>query len=79
MSLNEDELTLADHLQPLGYRCVANGKMHLRPQCAPGFTLPDQSETTTNGTLPVGTIQGLSASLRWTFEDAQRASTTTNS
>jgi hypothetical protein len=42
-------------------------------------TLPDQSETTQNGTLPVGTIQGLSASMTWTFGESQRAATTTNS
>jgi hypothetical protein len=43
------------------------------------LTLPNQSETTTNGTLPVGTIQGLSASLTWTFNELQRTATTTNS
>jgi spore coat-associated protein N len=42
------------------------------------LTLPDQSETTQNGTLPNNTIQGLSASLTWTFSEAQRAATTTN-
>jgi hypothetical protein len=42
------------------------------------LALPDQTETTQNGTLPVGTIQGLSASLTWTFSEAQRAATTTN-
>jgi hypothetical protein len=42
-------------------------------------TLPDQTETTQNGTLPANTIQGLSASLTWTFEVAQRAATTTTS
>jgi hypothetical protein len=43
------------------------------------LTLPDQNETTTNGTLPVNTIQGLSASLTWTFNEIQRAATTTDS
>jgi spore coat-associated protein N len=43
------------------------------------ITLPDQSETTTNGTLPVGTIQGLSASMTWTFGESQRNPTTSNS
>lgn len=43
------------------------------------LTLPNQNETTTNGTLPVGTIQGLSASLTWTFNELQRSATTTNS
>jgi arylsulfatase len=32
VSLNEEEITLCDHLKPLGYRCVANGKMHFRPE-----------------------------------------------
>lgn len=35
VSLNEDEMTLADHLRPLGYRSVAVGKMHFRPECKP--------------------------------------------
>jgi hypothetical protein len=43
------------------------------------LTLPNQNETTTNGTLPGGTIQGLSASLTWTFNELQRSATTTNS
>jgi hypothetical protein len=43
------------------------------------LTLPDQNEITTNGTLPVGTIQGLSASLTWSFNEAQRDAATTNS
>ena len=42
-------------------------------------SLPNQNETTTNGTLPVGTIQGLNASITWTFSEAQRTATTTNS
>jgi hypothetical protein len=42
-------------------------------------TLPNQTETTQNGTLPVGTIQGLSASMTWTFGETQRTATTTNS
>jgi hypothetical protein len=42
-------------------------------------TLPDQSETATNGTLPSGTIQNLSASLTWTFSENQRTATTTKS
>lgn len=41
--------------------------------------LPDQSETTTNGTAPTTTIQGVSASLTWTFSEDQRTATTTNS
>jgi len=40
--------------------------------------LPTQSETTTNGVLPGSTIQGLSASITWTFTDSQAAAKTTN-
>lgn len=43
------------------------------------LTLPNQNETTINGTLPTGTIQGLVANLTWTFTQAQRTATTTNS
>ncbi|MEI8066628.1 MAG: TasA family protein [Actinomycetes bacterium] len=39
--------------------------------------LPAGSEVTTNGTLPVGTVQGVSSSLTWTFTEAQRTATTT--
>lgn len=42
-------------------------------------TLPDQNETTTNGTLPGGTIQNLSTTLTFTFDEAQRAAATTES
>lgn len=42
-------------------------------------TLPDTNETTVNGTLPAGTVQGLSASLTWRFTEAQRTSSTTSS
>jgi hypothetical protein len=41
--------------------------------------LPDQTETTQNGTLPGVTIQGLSANLTWTFGETQRAAVTTTS
>jgi hypothetical protein len=44
-----------------------------------GVALPDQNETTTNGTLPGGTIQGLSSTLTYTFNEVQRTATTTNS
>lgn len=43
------------------------------------LTLPDISETTINGALPTNSIQGLSASLTWTFTETQRAATTTTS
>lgn len=42
-------------------------------------TLPDQSETTTNGTPPGGTIQGLSTTLTFSFNELQRDAVTTNS
>ena len=40
--------------------------------------LPDNTEVTTNGALPSGTIQGLTATLAWTFTEQQRTATTTN-
>jgi spore coat-associated protein N len=43
------------------------------------LTLPNQDETTVNGVRPTGTIQGLSASLTWTFSETQRTATTTGS
>jgi len=43
------------------------------------IALPNKSETTTNGTFPTGTIQGLSASLTWTLTEVQAAAATTNS
>jgi hypothetical protein len=43
------------------------------------LTLPDQGETVTNGTFPGGTIQGLSDTLTYTFNELQRTATTTNS
>lgn len=42
-------------------------------------TLPDQTETTTNGTPITGTIQGRSATLTYTFNESQRTAATTNS
>jgi spore coat-associated protein N len=43
------------------------------------IVLPDQTETTTNGTLPGSTIQGLTGALTWSFVESQRTVTTTNS
>ncbi|MDQ0209552.1 TasA family protein [Arthrobacter bambusae] len=43
------------------------------------LTLPDQAETTANGTPPASTIQGLSSALTWKFAETQRTSTTTGS
>jgi hypothetical protein len=41
--------------------------------------LPDQNETTVNGTLPAGTVQNASANLTYTFTETQRTATTTSS
>lgn len=43
------------------------------------LSLPDQTETTVNGTAPAGTIQGLSSALTWTFGETQRTASTTGS
>jgi hypothetical protein len=50
---------------------AASAVNHLRIK----LTLPAGSETTTNGTLPAGTIQGLASSLTWTFTEDQRTAT----
>ncbi|NBU32248.1 MAG: hypothetical protein EBS36_03650 [Actinobacteria bacterium] len=42
-------------------------------------TLPDQDETTTDGTPPANTVQNGSVNLSYLFYEAQRTSTTTNS
>ena len=39
------------------------------------ITLPDQTETVTNGVLPPGSIQGLSNSITWQLREIQRAAT----
>ncbi|OLR94063.1 TasA family protein [Actinokineospora bangkokensis] len=54
---------------------TAGANEYLRVQ----LTLPDQNETTVNGTLPASTIQGLTANLTYTFTETQRTATTTNS
>ena len=43
------------------------------------LSLPAGSEVTVNGTLPAGTVQGLTSSLVWTFTETERTATTTNS
>ncbi|MGX5653393.1 hypothetical protein ACWKWC_01300 [Geodermatophilus nigrescens] len=47
---------------------AANSVQHLRVT----LSLPDQVETTTNGTLPANTIQSLSTTLTYTFAVTQR-------
>lgn len=39
------------------------------------LTLPTGNETTVNGVLPSGTVQGLASSLTWTFTEDQRLAT----
>jgi len=41
--------------------------------------LPDQAETTVNGTAPTNSIQGLTTNVTWTFTEAQRTATNTSS
>lgn len=41
-------------------------------------TLPSQNETTTNGVLPGGSIQNLSDTITWTFNESQRTANNTN-
>ena len=41
-------------------------------------TLPNQSETTTNGVLPGSSIQNLSDTITWTFTESQRTAQNTN-
>lgn len=43
------------------------------------LSLPNQSETTTNGVLPANSIQALTNTLTYTFTDTQRAGVTTSS
>jgi spore coat-associated protein N len=52
---------------------AAGTTSHLRVQ----ISLPAGSEMTTNGTLPVGTVQGVTSTLTWTFNELQRTATTT--
>ena len=42
------------------------------------ISLPAGSEVTVNGALPVGTVQGLTTSLTWTFNESLRTNTVTN-
>jgi hypothetical protein len=42
-------------------------------------TLPAGTENVLNGVLPVGTVQGLTATLTWTFIIQERTATNTNS
>ncbi|HWB67384.1 MAG TPA: TasA family protein [Mycobacteriales bacterium] len=68
--------TLSTPQSLTGLTTIGNGTtIHLQVT----LTLPDQTETTTNGTLPTNTIQGLSTDLTYTFTEGQRDATTTTS
>ena len=54
---------------------AANGTAKLQIQ----VKLPDQNETTVGGVLPTTTVQNGTANLTFTFSEAQRSATTTNS
>jgi hypothetical protein len=43
------------------------------------LSLPDQTETTVNGTLPPNSIQNAAVALTWTFQQGQRAGIEVNS
>lgn len=54
---------------------AANAVLHLRV----AITLPDATETVTNGALPTGSIQGKTSNVTWTFTEQQRTAATTDS
>lgn len=43
------------------------------------IAMPNTAETTANGVLPGGTVQGLTANITWTLTENQKAALTTNS
>lgn len=53
---------------------VAGAVLHLQVTT----TLPDQAETTVDGVLPAVTVQGKTATLVYTFSEAQRTAVTTS-
>jgi spore coat-associated protein N len=58
-----------------GISTTAGAVAHLKIALA----LPAGSELTSNGVLPVGTVQGVTSTLTWTFFETQRTATNTNS
>lgn len=62
-------------LTPAAASLLAAAVDHLQISIA----LPAGTEVVTNGTLPAGTVQGLTTALTWTFTEALRTNTTTNS
>jgi hypothetical protein len=68
--------TLATTATAVGSGAIATSAVyHLQIS----ITLPDQNETTINGVTPTTTVQGLSTTLNFTFNEVQRALVTTNS
>jgi hypothetical protein len=43
------------------------------------IALPAGNENVLNGVLPVGTVQGLTSAITWSFTVAERAAITSNS
>ena len=69
---------LSDFASPQAFTdsvLAAAAGLHLQIQTV----LPDQTEMTTNGTLPANTVQNGSVGLTYTFAEAQRTGVTTNS
>jgi len=69
---------LSDFASPQAFTdsvLAAAAGLHLQIQTV----LPDQTEMTTNGTLPGKTVQNGSVGLTYTFAEAQRTGVTTNS
>ncbi|MDQ1419722.1 MAG: hypothetical protein QOJ52_1684 [Acidimicrobiaceae bacterium] len=67
--------TLATTATAVGSGAIATSAVyHLQIS----ITLPDQNETTINGVTPTTTVQGLSTTLNFTFNEVQRALVTTN-
>lgn len=66
----------------LGSKVAFTGPVNPAPGAAYNLKVSlyhDGTETVTNGTLPAGTIQGLTATLTYTFSEDQRDGVTTNS
>jgi len=69
-------------LSSMGTKQAFSGPIN--PAAAAAYNLKvalymDGTETVTNGTLPAGTVQGLTSTLTYTFSEDQRDAVTTNS
>jgi len=65
--------TTGEPLSAIPALAASTGAAHLQLQLTLAGT-----ETSTNGTLPSATIQGLSTTITWTFTETQRTGVTTN-